>query len=67
MSKRLQSWRSKDGQRRWLSMLVVAMDHAARPEVRAVPCDHLVLAQIRAQLARPASWHASHNSIFLRH
>jgi hypothetical protein len=67
MARRLQSWRPKDGERHWLSMLVAAMDHAARPEVRAVPCDRLVLAQVRARLARPASWHASRNTAFLRH
>jgi len=31
------------------------MDKFARPEWRAAPCDRLVLAALRAQLARPAS------------
>jgi hypothetical protein len=29
------------------------MEQIARPEVRAVPCDKLVLAAVRAQLAKP--------------
>jgi hypothetical protein len=36
-------------------MLIDAMEEVSRPEVRAVPCDGLVLAAFRAQLARPAS------------
>jgi hypothetical protein len=34
-------------------MLVDAMEEAARPEVRAVPCDRLALKKFREQLARP--------------
>ena len=49
------SWRSGNGQTLWLSMLVKAMEEVSRPEVRAVPCDRLALAALRAQLARPAS------------
>jgi hypothetical protein len=36
-------------------MLVDAMEEAARPEVRNMPCDRLTLAAVTAQLARPAS------------
>jgi hypothetical protein len=39
----------------WLLMLVDAMERFSRPELRAVPCDRLTLAAVRAQLARPAS------------
>jgi hypothetical protein len=48
-------WRSGSGQNLWLSRLVDAMDKFSRPEWRAAPCDRLVLAALRAQLARPAS------------
>jgi hypothetical protein len=52
---RIQSWRTKEGQKLWLSMLVDAMEEAARPELRNTPCDRLTVAAVRAQLARPAS------------
>ena len=39
----------------WLSMLVDAMEEAARPELRNTPCDRLTVAAVRAQLARPVS------------
>jgi hypothetical protein len=35
--------------------LVDAMEKLSRPEMRAIPCDRLALAAVRAQLARPAS------------
>jgi len=60
---RLETRRSESGQSSWLSMLVDAMEKAARPECRAVPCDRLVLAAVRAQLARPASAYGSHFSL----
>jgi hypothetical protein len=55
MGQQLQPWRSENGQNRWLSMLIDAMEKVSRPEFRAVPCDLSVLAAVRAQLARPAS------------
>jgi hypothetical protein len=55
MSRQIQPWRSGNGQTLWLSMLVKAMEDVSRPEARAIPCDRLVLAALRAQLARPAS------------
>jgi hypothetical protein len=55
MGRQLQTWRSGDGQRLWLSMLVDAMEKAARPELRSMPCDRETLAAVSAQLARPAS------------
>jgi hypothetical protein len=55
MGRQLQTWRSDDGQRLWLSMLVDAMEEAARPEIRSMPCNREVLAAVSAQLARPAS------------
>ncbi len=60
MGQRLQAWqladwRSGDGEKLWLSMLVDTMEELSRPEIRAVPCDSAVLAEVRAHLARPAS------------
>jgi hypothetical protein len=64
MGQQLKPWRSANGQNAWLSMLVDAMEKVARPECRAVPCDRLVLAAVRAQLARPASSYAQYGSHF---
>jgi hypothetical protein len=47
-------------------MLVDAMEKFSRPELRAVPCDRLVLAAVRAQLARPASAYLPHSQFSLR-
>jgi hypothetical protein len=59
MAQRLQwrpeSWRSGEGERLWLSMLVDAMEEVSRPDVRIMRCDPTVLARFRAQLALPAS------------
>jgi hypothetical protein len=55
MGQRLDIWRHGGGERRWLSLLVDAMEQASRPEVRAVPCDAAILQALRAQLAHPAT------------
>jgi hypothetical protein len=55
MGQQLQPWRSGDGEKLWLSMLIDTMEEISRPEFRAVPCDPSVVAAVRAQLARPAS------------
>src|SRR3954447_23884923 len=60
MGQQLRTWRSRSGQRLWLSMLIDGMEEISRPELRAVPCDGRVLAALRAQLARPASQHKSY-------
>lgn len=54
MGQQIQGWRSANGQRLWLSMLIDAMEEISRPEMRAVPCETQLLAAMRAQLARPA-------------
>jgi hypothetical protein len=64
MGQQLQIWRSDGGDRRWLSMLIDAMEEVSRPESRAYPCDPFVLAAVRAQLARPASSLAYCGSVF---
>jgi len=53
MSQRLNTWQDGNNDRRWLSLLVEAMEEAARPEVRSQPVDRAILAPLRAQLARP--------------
>jgi hypothetical protein len=62
--RRSETRRSANGQNSWLSMLVDAMEKVSRPEYRAVPCDRLVLAAVRAQLARPVSPFAHYGSRF---
>lgn len=62
------TWQSSGGERRWLSLLVDAMEEAARPEVRALPCEAVILQALREQLARPVSRYACAPSAFrLRH
>jgi len=53
--KSAKAWKSGNGERLWLSMLVDAMEQVSRPELRAKPCDEPTLAGLRAQLALPAS------------
>jgi hypothetical protein len=64
MRQQLQSWRSGDGERLWLSMLIDTMEQVARREFRSLPCDPSVLVALRAQLARPASAYAHCGSNF---
>jgi hypothetical protein len=62
----VQAWRSGDGEKLWLSTLIDTMEKIARRELRAVPCDRLVLAKVSAHLARPVSPYppgASHFSL----
>jgi hypothetical protein len=64
MGQQLQPWRSGDGEKLWLSMLIDTMEKVARPEFRSLPCDPSVLVALRAQLARPASAYAHCGSNF---
>ena len=57
MGQQLQSWRSGEGEKLWLSMLIDAMEEVSRPEFRSLPCEPSVLVALGAQLARPASPH----------
>jgi hypothetical protein len=54
MNQRVRPWRSGT-ERLWLAMLVNTMETISRPDFRAVPCDQALLAEVRAQLARPVS------------
>jgi hypothetical protein len=58
MDRRLNTWRQGEGERRWLSLLVDAMEEAARPEVRARAPEAAILNALRAQLAQPAASYA---------
>ena len=64
MGQQIQEWRSANGQRLWLSMLIDTMEAISRPELRAVPCDDQLLATVRAQLARPALSRAPYASAY---
>jgi hypothetical protein len=64
MGQQLQSWRTGSGQTLWLSTLVDTMEKFSRPEWRAIPCDRLELAAMRAQLARPATAYHAYGSRF---
>ena len=68
MGQQVSGWRSGDGERRWLSMLIDTMEEVSRPEFRATPCDPLVFSALRLHLARPASpyphWYARRASQF---
>jgi hypothetical protein len=47
-------------------MLIETMEELARPEYRSLPCERSVLANVRAQLARPASPHPGASRFSLR-
>ena len=49
----ISTWRKGDSEGRWLSLLIDAMEEAARPEVRAIAPEAAILSALRAQLARP--------------
>jgi hypothetical protein len=53
MDRQLDTWRREKGERRWLSLLVDAMEQAARPEVRARVPEAVILNALRVQLTRP--------------
>jgi hypothetical protein len=63
--KGLQAWRSGKGERQWLSRLIEAMEQIARPDIQSRPVDRLVLATVRTQLGRPASY--PYGATSLRH
>lgn len=51
MGQRLETWQGED--RLWLSLLIDAMEEAARPKIRSQPVERAVLLALRAQLAQP--------------
>jgi len=66
MQQRKPIWRGGEDRQLWLSMLLEAMEEAARPEVRARPCPPDVLMGLRAQLAQPVSRYPFAASAFSR-
>jgi hypothetical protein len=63
MDRQTAIWRGGQDRQQWLSMLIDAMEEAARPDVRAQPCAPAIVASVRAQLAQPVS-HYPHTSAF---
>ena len=59
MGQQFHTWRSGDGEKLWLSLLIDTMEQVARPEIREMPCESSILTALRAQLARPVS-HCTH-------
>jgi hypothetical protein len=55
MGQRLNKWQGGGGDRYWLSLLIEAMEEAARPEVRSQPVEAEILMALRAQLAQPVT------------
>jgi hypothetical protein len=53
MVQQISNWRSGDGERRWLSRLIDAMENVSRPEVRATAHDPRIYSALRLQLAHP--------------
>jgi hypothetical protein len=66
MDQQFQQWRSADGPRLWLSMLVDTMEEISRSERRGLPLSPSVLIAVEAQLARPASSPYAHSRFSLR-
>ena len=68
MARRSQSWQSGQsagsGEREWLLRLIAAMERIARPEVRALPIDRVVLKSVRIQLARSPTAHPPGTTTF---
>ena len=54
----VQLWRSGDGEKLWLSMLIDTMEEVSSPEFRSLPCEPSILLALGEQLARPASAYA---------
>jgi hypothetical protein len=55
MDRQIRTWRTADGERLWLSMLVGALEQASQADRSAGVCQHSELARLRSQLNCPAS------------
>ena len=64
MGQQVGQWRSGEGQKLWLSMLVDTMEAISRSELGVAPISPTVLIGLEAQLARPASAYAHGASQF---
>ena len=63
MGQRLEQWHRGDGEQRWLSALIAAMEDVSRPDVRSKPCETAILQACRAQLAQPVTGFAGTPSV----
>jgi len=55
MGQRLNKWHGRGNDRHWLSLLIEAMEEAARPDVRSEQVETEILMALRAQLAQPVA------------
>jgi hypothetical protein len=56
MAQNRQEWRSRTGSDLvWLASLIDSFERVSRSDVRAAPCDPLLLTAVRDQLLRPAA------------
>jgi hypothetical protein len=67
MDRQFRTWRTAEGERLWLSMLVGAMEQASQHDFSARDCELPELAGLRSQLACPASPFAYGGSAFSLH
>jgi hypothetical protein len=58
MGQQFPQWRSGDGERLWLSMLVATMERMSSRDFHGEPCDQTVLGEVQAHLAR-AAWRSA--------
>ncbi len=64
MRQQLRAWRSEQGSRLWLAMLVDAMEDRCGPQCSLAPDASPALEELRVQLSLPASPHDYPTSIF---
>jgi predicted deacetylase len=64
MDRQFRTWRTGEGERLWLSMLVGAMEQASLQDRGEFACERSELARLRLQLACPASPRAFGGSAF---
>ena len=55
MGQRLNKWQGGGNDRQWLSLLIDAMEEAARPDMWSEPVEAEILMALRAQLAQPVT------------
>jgi hypothetical protein len=64
MDRQFKRWRTEEGERLWLSMLVGAMEQASRQDRSEFVCEWPELARLHSQLACPVSPQAFGGSAF---
>jgi hypothetical protein len=64
MEQQIRTWRTAEGERLWLSMLVGALEQVSQGDCSARVCEHAELARLRSQLSCPASPYAFGGSAY---